>query len=132
MNQKNIFSATSILLMIWSVSFYLMGKTIAVDTYPGIDEIGIFAVSINAQLGAMFIMIVALVMWAGKNSPEVLGAFTLGVGLLAVNTLKHYFIDDVYIPVVAIIFQWVIAILFAILWFRQNSMDKKVTSKVIE
>lgn len=130
MNQKNVFTILSIVGIGFSAFSYFMGPQIGKDSFPELGELGMFAVGINQELVAMVNIIVVLVMFASRDNPKVLWAFTIGFFLLGLNTLKHMVIDGVDVPVIGVVLQWGITAVIGYLWFKHSQEGKNITSAV--
>jgi hypothetical protein len=126
MNQKNIFTVIAIFLLFWALSFYFIGEKVVGDSFPGLSEEGMYAAIINAQLASTFLIIIALMVWATRNVPQVLGYFTIGTTILVMVTLKHIFIDGVSVPIVAPIFQGIVALLSGYLWYKNRITNSQM------
>ena len=126
MNQKNIFTVIAIFLLFWALSFYFIGEKVVGDSFPGLSEEGMYAAIINAQLASTFLIIIALMVWATRNVPQVLGYFTIGTTILVMVTLKHIFVDDVAVPIVAPIFQGIVALLSGYLWYKNRIANSQM------
>lgn len=126
MNQKNIFTVIAIFLLFWALSFYFIGEKVVGDSFPGLSEEGMYAAIINAQLASTFLIIIALMVWATRNVPQVLGYFTIGTTILVMVTLKHIFIDGVAVPIGAPIFQGIVALLSGYLWYKNRIANSQM------
>lgn len=124
MNQKNIFTGISVFLVFWALSFYFIGEKVVGDSFPGLDKEGMFAAIINAQLASTFLLIIALMVWATRKTPHVLGYFTIGTFVLVMITLKHIFLDGVAVPILAPIFQTIVVLLSGYLWYKHETALK--------
>jgi hypothetical protein len=120
MNQKNIFKVIGVILVLQGIAFYAMGDKMSAQTFPNLDEAGRSA-SINLlQVISMMSILVGLISFAVRNSPQVLWAFTIGFALFALNSLKHVFINHINVPVIALVIQIGIALVCAYLWFQNK------------
>ncbi len=99
---------------------YAMGNKMMADTFPNLDANGQNAVINLSQVLAMFSILTGLISFAAKNAPGVLWAYTLGFGLLGLNTLKHIFIDHINVPVFAPVIQLGIALVCCYLWMQSR------------
>ena len=122
MNQKNIFSAISVVLILQGVFFYAMGKKVVSDAFPNVDETGHNALVILMQVVSALSILCGIIAWANRTSINVVWAYTLGSLVLLLVTLKHEFMDHINVPVFAIIIQVLITLSCAYLW----SQEKKV------
>src|ERR1700684_4008412 len=120
MNQKNIFTVIAVVLLIQGIAFYWMGDKMTADTFPNLDEAGKNASVKLLQVISMLSIAVGLITFAARNSPEVVGAYALGFGLFSLNSLKHYFIDHINVPMAALIIQIAIALVCAYLWIQKS------------
>ena len=116
MNQKNTFTVIGVILVLQGILFYAMGDTLSAQTFPDLDAAGRSA-SINLlQVISMLSIVVGLISFAARNSPQVLWAFAVGFVLFALNTLKHRFIEHINVPVFAMVIQIVFALACVYLW----------------
>jgi hypothetical protein len=120
MNQKNIFTVMAAIGLIWSIAAYTMGDQIADDSYGGLDEKGVFAVSIANQLVAAINLIVVLALFATRNHSNVAWAFALGFLIMGIGSLKHLLIDDVNVPIIGIAAQFAFAAVCGYLWLKER------------
>ena len=118
MNQKNIFPVIGVILLLQSILFYFMGDKMAADTFPNLDAVGKDAAKNLLQVVSMMSIIVGLIAFATKNSPQVLGAFTIGFALFSINSLKHMFVNHINVPIVALVIQIGITLVCAYLWMQ--------------
>lgn len=109
MNQKNLFRFLAIMGVLFSIGTYFLGHQVAQETFPGLNEEGKVAVAMNQQLFAVVYLIVSLALWASRENPRALWAFSIGFLLFGINSLKHLLIDGINIPVWAAPLQLVIA-----------------------
>jgi uncharacterized membrane protein YfcA len=65
-------------------------------------------------------ILLGLIAYANRNTPNVAWAFTIGVGVLLSVTLKHLFIDHVNVPVPALIIQVLIFLVCGYLWSQEK------------
>jgi threonine/homoserine efflux transporter RhtA len=126
MNQKNVFTVLAILGIGFSLFSYFMGAQIGKNSFPELSELGMFAVGINQELVAMVNLIVVLAMFASRDNPKVLWAFTLGFFLLGLNTLKHMVIDGVNVPIMGVVIQWGITLVIGYLWLQHRKKGSEV------
>lgn len=124
MNQRNLFTAFSIILLLWAVSFYLQAENVIKGSYGEVSAEAIAVGTINIQLASVFLFIISLFLFATRNVPQVLGYFTVGATVLVLMTCKHMFIDGIGVPVIALISQSIIAILTAYLWYKDKFSAK--------
>lgn len=120
MNQKTIFTVLAVFGLIWSISLYTMGEQIANDSFVGLDEKGIFAVSIANQLTAAVNLIVVLALFATRYHSNVAWAFALGFLIMGIGSLKHLLIDSINVPVIGIVFQFIFAAVCGYLWLKER------------
>ena len=116
MNQKNMFIVIGAVMLLQGILFYVMEDKLALSTFPDLVEPGKFAVIHLMQVISMFSILVGLVSFAARNSPQVLWAYTIGFGLFGLNSLKHVFVNHINVPVAAIVIQLGIALICAYLW----------------
>lgn len=124
MNQKNVFTVLAILGIGFSGITYFMGAQIGKNSFPELSELGQFAVGVNQELIAMINLIVVFAMFASRDNPKVLWAFTLGFFLLGLNSLKHLVIDGVNVPLIGIALQWAITLVIGYLWLQHSREGK--------
>lgn len=128
MNQKNVFTVIAIMGIGFSLFAYIMGPQIGKNSFPELNELGMFAVGINQELIAMVNLIVVLVMFATRDNPKVLWAFTLGFFLLGLNSLKHVVIDGVHVAIAGIVLQWAITAAVAYVWWQHRKRAELATN----
>ncbi|MFN0173872.1 MAG: hypothetical protein ACKVU0_04415 [Saprospiraceae bacterium] len=120
MNQKNIFTGIAAVLVLQGIAFYTMGDKVMAEVYPNLDEGGASAVLIMMTVVAMLSITIGLITYSARNSPQVLWAYTVGYGLILLNTSKHRFMDDVNVPIPAMVIQLGIVLLCGWLWYQQS------------
>jgi hypothetical protein len=120
MNQKNIFMIIGVVLLLQGILFYAMGDKMALSTFPDLNDSGKFAVVNLLQVISMMSILVGLISFAARNSPQAIWAFTIGFALFGLNSLKHMFINHINVPIVAIVIQLGIALVCAYLWMQQG------------
>lgn len=120
MNQKNIFTAISVILLLQSIFFYTMGGKVVAEVYPNLSADGITVATTMMRVAAMLNIALGLISFAARNSPQVLWAYTVGFGLFALNTLKDLFIDKINVPIAAVVIQVGIVLVCGYLWYRQS------------
>lgn len=122
MNQKNVFTVLAAIGLLWSISTYTMGEQIANDVIQGLDEKGVFAVSIANQLVAAVNLIVVLALFATRNHSNVAWAFALGFVIMGIGSLKHLLMDGVNVPIIGIIAQFLFAAICGYLWLKERQV----------
>jgi len=122
MNQKNVFTLLAITGLIWSFAAYTMGAQIANQSFDGLTDQGVFAMSIANQLVAAVNIIVVLVMFATRNHSNVAWAFALGFLIMGLGSLKHLVIDGVHVPVIGIVSQFAFAAVCGYLWLQERKV----------
>jgi uncharacterized membrane protein YiaA len=118
MNQKNVFTVIGAILVLQGIFFYAMGDKMTLNIFPDLDDVGKHAATNLLQVISMLSILVGLISFAIRNSPQVLWAYTIGFGLFGLNSLKHMFVDHINVPVVAIVIQLGIALVCAYLWMQ--------------
>lgn len=124
MNQKNIFTAIAAILVLQGIAFFLMGDQMITGTYPDVAEPGHTALMQLLQVPSALSILVGLIAYANRATPNVTWAYTLGFGVLLCVTLKHMLMDHVNVPLPAVIIQALIFLVCGYLW----SQEKKVSS----
>jgi len=122
MNQKNIFTFITVILAIQGLVFFTMADKVSADAFPSLDDQGKWAVAIVIEVLSVLSILVALITYASRNSPAVLWAYTLGFLLFVAISLKHLLMDDVNVPIPALIIQIVIALLCGYLWMQNRKV----------
>lgn len=122
MNQKNIFSLISLILLAQGVFFFLMGAKVAGEAFPGLDENGINAGAKLMQVISVTSIIVGLISYACREFPQVVWAYVLGFGLFLGLSLKHLLVDHINVPIPAIIIQALIFLSCGYLWMQQRKV----------
>ncbi len=111
MNQKNLFTGISAVLILQGIAFYFMHEQLAQQSFPGLAAEGVAAVGAILTVAGLMSVLIGLVVYATRNYPGVLGAMSLGISLLTLNTMKHYFIDKLAVPIPALIIQVLISLI---------------------
>src|SRR5688572_4587174 len=122
MNQKNIYSAMGAILIIQGLAFFMMKAQLVSGAFAAIDAPGQLALSQLFEVVAALSILIGLVTYASRTTPNVSWAFTLGALILLAVTLKHKFMDGINVPVPAILIQVLMLIAFAYVW----SLERKV------
>lgn len=125
MNQRNIFTVFSILLIIWSAFFFFVSEAVITGAHGNVSEEALRVGSTIAELSSAFIFIIGLLLFATRNVPHVLSYFTIGATVLVCVTFKHFLIDHVNVPIAALIFQPLIAIITGFLWYKDKFPSNK-------
>jgi len=123
MSQKNIFTVIAAILVLQSIAAYFMGSQIAADVWQDLGERGNFALKINLQLVAVITAALSLITYASRSNPQVLWAYTAGFGLVGLNSLKHMFVDQVNVPIWALVIQLGIALVCGYLWTQNRKTE---------
>lgn len=121
MNQKNIFTAIAVVLVLQGLAFYFMGGTIGAESFPDLNEACRMPVTVLMTVIGVLSILVGLISYAARNSPSVLWAYVLGAGLLLCNTSKHRFIDHLNVPIPAMVIQLAIVLACGWLWMQNRS-----------
>ncbi|HNR06327.1 MAG TPA: hypothetical protein PKM27_03370 [Saprospiraceae bacterium] len=122
MNQKNVFTALAILLMVQALAFYFMGGKIAMDAFGDLGEPGNMAAKHLMEIMAAFAFNFGLLAYATRSNSQVLWVFTLGFAIVVVVTLKHILADGIHVPIWAIAFQILSLLAVGYLWMRHNKV----------
>ena len=120
MNQKNIFSAISVVLILQGIAFFVMKSQLASSAFPAVDATGQVALSQLIEVMGALSIFVGLVSWANRTNAGVVGAFTLGALVLLAVTMKHYFVDKINVPIPAMAIQVLIVFACAYLMFSKK------------
>lgn len=120
MNQKNLFSVISAVLVLQGLAFYLMGDQLMASSFPGSDEASLLNLKLLFEVVAALSIALGLVTYAARTTPSVVWAFTIGTLLLLLVTLKHYLVDGINVPIFAIVIQVLMLLAFAYLWSQQK------------
>ncbi len=124
MNQKNIFTAIAAILVLQGIAFFLLGDQMITGTYPDVAEPGHTALLQLLQVPSALSILIGLITYANRATPNITWAYTIGTGVLLGVTLKHMFMDHVNVPMAAAIIQVLIFLACGYLW----SQEKKVRS----
>ena len=116
MNQKNIFSVISVVLILQGIGFLVMGNKVVSSAFPNVDEAGHHALVLIMEVVSALSILLGLITYTVRNTPDVLWAYTIGTLILVVFTFKHLFADHVNVPIVAVIIQVLIVLTCAYLW----------------
>ena len=120
MNQKNIFMFIGAILLLQGIAFYTMSDKVVTSSFPDLDEMGKHASITLMEVLAVLSILVAFISFAAKDSPAVLWGYTIGFGLFTLLTLKHLLIDQINVPIPALVIQIVITLLCAYLWMKSG------------
>ena len=120
MNQKNIFSIISVLLILQGIGFWAMKVQTVASTYPTIDAAGQSAVITVIELVCAISILTGIITWAVRSVPGIAWAYTLGFLIVVATTLKHMFADKVNVPMPALIIQVLIMLSCAYLWMQER------------
>lgn len=120
MNQKNIFTVISAVLILQGLGFYFMGNQIAVDAFPGIDAAGHGAVKIMLEVMAGLSIGFGILAYATRTTANAVWAYTVGTAILLCITLKHLLVDHVNVPIPAVAIQVLIVLACGYLWMGQK------------
>ncbi len=120
MNQKNIFTGFAAALILQGIVFYFMGTKIMTDSFPNLDEKGTYAATIMIKVLGTLSFTMGLISYAVRNNPQVLWAYTIGMGVMCLNTLKDLFIEHLNVPIPAILIQVAMVVLSGYLWYKES------------
>ncbi len=120
MNQKNIYSVIAALLIIQGLAFFIMSAQMMASAFPAVDETGRLALGKLLEVMAAFSILLGLVTYATRTTPNLNWAYTLGTLILVAVTLKHQFMDGVNVPVPAMIIQIFMLVAFGYLWSQDQ------------
>jgi len=121
MNQKNIFTVVAAILILQGIAFFFMGNTMAAESFPNLDDAGKGAVAVIMEVLGLLSVTIGLITYAVRGNNDVLWAYLLGFVLLTANTLKHRFIDDLNVPIPAMVIQVGILLACVYLWTKNRS-----------
>ena len=116
MNQKNIFTAIAVILMLQGITFFVLGDKVVMDAFPNLDENAYHALKDLMEVVAALSFLTGIIAYACRTFQGAVWAFTVGVLLLLVVTLKHMFVDHINVPIPAVIIQVLIALSCGYLW----------------
>ena len=128
MNQKNIFTAIAVILILQGLAFYFMGGKIIAGAFPNVDATGQLALTQLLEVVAVLSFNFGLMAYATRNAPATVGAWTLGFALLLCVTLKQLLVDGINVPIPAVAIQVLIVLAIGYLWLEQN---KKSAAPVV-
>src|SRR5687767_5990660 len=120
MNQKNLFTIISAVLVLQGLAFFIMGDQMMVTSFPNNDEAAHHSLGLLFELVAALFILIGIVTYAASTTPSVVWAFTIGSFILLAVTLKHHFVDGINVPIPAIIIQVLMLLAFAYLWSQQK------------
>ena len=120
MNQKNIFTAIAAVLVLQGLGFYVMGGKIASDAFPNVDAAGQGAVTILLQVMAALSIGFGIIAYATRTYAGVVGPWTVAAAILLLVTLKHLLVDNVNVPIPALLIQVLIVLASGYLWMSQK------------
>ena len=110
MNQKNIFTVIAAVLILQGLGFFFMGSQIAVDAFPNVDASVQGAVKIMLEVMSALSIALGLIAYASRTNADAVWAFTLGFAVFLGVTLKHLLVDDVNVPIPAVVIQVLIVL----------------------
>ena len=122
MNQKNIFTIIGAILILQGIAFLLMEDKMMTQAFPEITDPGHLALKQLFQLPAALFILVGLITYANRTTPNVAWAFAIGFGVVLCITLKHLLMDNIHVPIPAVVLQVLMVLAFAYTW----SLPKKV------
>ena len=105
MNQKNIFTGISIMMILQGIGIFALSGKIALDSFPTLGSEGLSAVSEMATVVAVLYIGIGTILHFTKSSPQVVPGMAVLFGLLALNTMKHIFISGVVVPIPLFVLQ---------------------------
>lgn len=120
MNQKNLFSAIGAVLVIQGIAFFIMNSQLIASSFPAVDETGRQSLSKLFEVMAAFSILTGLITYASRMSPNVSWAFTLGSLVLILVTFKHKFMDEINVPIPAMVIQVLMLLAFAYVWSQEK------------
>lgn len=123
MNQKNIFSAIAVVLILQGIAFFAMGDKVISDAFPAVvDAAGHTAATTMLQVVAALSILCGIIAWANRTSANVAWAYTLGSLVLLCVTMKHLLMDGIKVPTFAWIIQVLIVLSCAYLWLGKKGV----------
>jgi hypothetical protein len=120
MNQKNMFTAISVVLILQGLGFFFMGDRIAVDAFPNVDASVQGAVKIMLEVMSALSIALGLIAYASRTHAGAVWAFTVGFAIFLCVTLKHLLVDGVNVPIPAVVIQTLIVLVCGYLWLGQS------------
>ena len=120
MNQKNLYSVIAVLLVVQGITFFVMNSQLVASSFPASDETGRVALGRLLEVMAALSILLGLVTYATRMTPNLNWAFTLGTLILVAVTLKHKFMDGINVPMPAMIIQIIMLVAFAYLWSQEQ------------
>jgi len=121
MSQKNIFSVIGAILVLQGLAFYLMATDVVTSAFPNLDEAGKAAPVILMQVMAVMSVALGLIAFASRNATGVAWAYCIGFALFSIVSLKHLLVDNINVPIPAVIIQIGIVLACAYLWMRSTN-----------
>ena len=112
--------------MLQGIAFFFMGDKIALDSFPTLDETGKHATTTLLTVMGTLSILLGLITYAARETPDVLWAYCIGTVLLTANTLKHLLIDHINVPTFAWVLQVLITVACIYLWMQSR---KTVTTR---
>src|SRR5690242_18907399 len=103
MYQKTIFTVIEAILVLKGIFFFTMCEKVITDAFPTIDEAGKTSAMPLLQVMAVLSVIVGLITYAARNTPQVLWAYTIGFALFTILSLKHLLADHINVPIPALV-----------------------------
>ena len=121
MNQKNIYSVIAALLLIQGIAFFIMNAQLMASAFPAIDDAGRQALGKLLEVMAALSILLGLVTYATRTTPNISWAYTLGTLILLAVTLKHKFMDGINVPIPAMLIQIIMLLAFAYVWSQERT-----------
>ncbi len=120
MNQKNIFTIIAVVLLLQGIFFYVMGDKVIADSFPNLDDKGIYAGTVLMQVISVISLIVGMITYAVRNTANAVWAYLIGFILFSGLSLKHLLVDHINVPIPAIVIQLGIVLACAYLWMQNR------------
>lgn len=123
MNQKNIFTGISVLLLLQGIGFFFMKDQLMTSTFPAVEGAGHEALTRLLEVMSALSILIGIVAWTARNSPDTVAGFAIGFLVLILVTLKHVLIDTINVPIFAIVIQVLIFLSCAYLWMQGDKEE---------
>lgn len=120
MNQRNIFTVISAVLILQGIGFFIMKNQIAASAFPALDASGQQAVAYMMEVMSGLSILIGLITYAARSATGVTGMYTLGALVLLLITSKHMFVDNINVPIPAFLIQVLIFLACAYVWMLQR------------
>ena len=111
-----MFSVIAAVLVLQGIAFFVMGDQVISGAFPALQGDAHLAPTQLLQVMAAFSIMLGLIAYAARTTSAVLWAFTIGGTVLLAVTLKHLLVDNIKVPIPALVIQILIVLSCGYLW----------------